>query len=72
MKNIELTHSECIRIIDALEDKRDEIEKSIKFWSDKTDSNVEKKSKYEKFVRNRSKQLDEVNQIVDKLYQHIE
>lgn len=71
MKNIELTYSECIRIIDALEDKRDEIEKSIKFWSDKVDSNVEKKSKYEKFVRNRSERLDEVNQIIDKLYQHI-
>lgn len=72
MKNVELSYSECIRIIDALEDKRDEIEKSIKFWSDKVDSNVEKKSKYEKFVQNRSKQLDEVNQIVDKLYKHIE
>lgn len=71
MKNIELTYSECIRIIDALEDKRDELEESIKVLSDKADRDVEKKSKYERSVRIRSKQLDEVNQIIVKLYQHI-
>lgn len=67
MKNVELSYSECIRIIDALEHKREKIEETIKIWLDKANSNIEKKSEYEECAQNWSEQLEEVNQIIEKL-----
>lgn len=67
MKNIELSYSERIRIIAALGREREEAEDSVKFWSDKADSNVEKKSRYERFARDQLRRLDEINRIIDKL-----
>lgn len=67
MKNVELTYSEHIRIIAALGHEREEAEDSVKFWTDKADSSVEKKSRYERYARDQLRRLDEINRIIDKL-----
>lgn len=66
-KNVELAYLECYHIISALKLKRKELEKTIKRWSDIAESAVEEKSDYKSIVRYLLEELDEVNQIIDKL-----